>query len=75
MRFCTSIIPSLETGLSLSEYIKFARVERAKGLLRDTDLTAQEIADRLGFSSRNYFSRIFKEVTGVIPTAYREMRQ
>ena len=64
-----------ETGLSLSEYIKFARVERAKGLLRDTDLTAQEIADRLGFSSRNYFSRIFKEVTGVIPTAYREMRQ
>ena len=62
-----------ETGVSVAEYAKNAKVERAKVLLTTTDLSMQEIADELGFCSRNYFTHSFKEVTGVTPTRYREM--
>ena len=60
-----------ETGLCINDYIKFAKIERAKVLLKSTDQTVQEIADALCFSTRNYFSRIFQEVTGQTPMEYR----
>lgn len=60
-----------ETGLCISDYIKFAKIERAKVLLKSTDQTVQEIAAALCFSTRNYFSRIFQEVTGQTPVEYR----
>ena len=49
-----------ETGLSVTDYIKFAKIERAKVLLKSTDQTVQDIAAALSFSTRNYFSRIFR---------------
>ena len=61
-----------ETGLSVIDYIKFAKIERAKVLLKSTDQTVQDIAAALSFSTRNYFSRIFQEVTGLTPMEYRE---
>ena len=61
-----------ETGLSVTDYIKFAKIERAKVLLKSTDQTVQDIATALSFSTRNYFSRIFQEVTGQTPMEYRE---
>ena len=61
-----------ETGLSVTDYIKFAKIERAKVLLKSTDQTVQDIAAALSFSTRNYFSRIFQEVTGQTPMEYRE---
>ena len=61
-----------ETGLCINDYIKFAKIERAKVLLKSTDQTVQEIAASLCFSTRNYFSRIFQEVTGQTPMEYRE---
>lgn len=61
-----------ETGLCINNYIKFAKIERAKVLLKSTDQTVQEIAASLCFSTRNYFSRIFQEVTGQTPMEYRE---
>lgn len=60
-----------ETGLCINDYIKFAKIERAKVLLKSTDQTVQEIAAALCFSTRNYFSRIFQEVTGQTPVEYR----
>lgn len=60
-----------ETGLCINDYIKFAKIERAKVLLKSTDQTVQEIAVSLCFSTRNYFSRIFQEVTGQTPMEYR----
>ena len=50
-----------ETGLSVTDYIKFAKIERAKVLLKSTDQTVQDIATALSFSTRNYFSRIFQD--------------
>ena len=61
-----------ETGVSVSDYAKFAKIERAKLLLETTEDGIQEIADQLGFSSRNYFSRVFSELTGCSPKEYRK---
>ena len=60
-----------ETGYSLTNYIKFAKIERAKVLLQSTRLTVQQIADGLGFTTRSYFIQCFKAVTGRTPTAWR----
>lgn len=60
-----------ETGLSVNDYIKFAKVERAKILLRGTDQDVREIASALGFSSRSHFSQSFKQVTGQSPAEFR----
>mgnify|MGYP004585904705 FL=1 len=61
-----------ETGLSVNDYAKFAKIERAKVLLKSTDRPVQDIALGLGFATRNYFSRVFQEVTGQTPMEYRE---
>ena len=51
-----------EMHTSLTNYIKYVRIERAKLLLTTTGLSLQEIADRLHFCSRSYFGKIFHEV-------------
>ena len=51
--------------------MRFAKIERAKVLLSSTALSVQEIADKLGFSSRSYFIRSFRGVTGQTPSAWR----
>lgn len=61
-----------EMGVSITDYIKAARIERAKTLLSSTDLSIQDISDQLHFCSRSYFSTIFLETTGYTPTRYRE---
>lgn len=61
-----------ETGLSVTDYAKFAKIERAKVLLKSTDQSIQDIAAALSFSTRNYFSRVFQDVTGQTPMEYRE---
>ena len=60
-----------ETGYSLPNYCKFAKIERAKVLLSSTRMTVQEVADKLGFSTRSYFIQCFRAVTGMTPVAWR----
>lgn len=60
-----------ETGVSVGDYIKFARVERAKMLLATTDKSIGEIAEATGFATRSFFSSTFKQCTGQTPAAYR----
>lgn len=60
-----------ETGLSLANYIKFAKIERAKVLLANTTLSVQEISEQLSFGTRNYFSHIFLEIVGCSPMEFR----
>ena len=61
-----------ETGAHVSDYIKFARVEKAKMLLITTDLPVQKIAKQLQFCSSSYFSQIFQQITGATPQQWRE---
>lgn len=62
-----------ETGKSFTELITQLRVERAISLLMQyPDMKLVEIAERTGFASQHYFSRVFKEKTGFPPADYRE---
>lgn len=59
---------------SVAEYIMGARQARAKNLLVTTDLPMEEIAERCGYSSANYFSLIFKKNVGLSPLNYRKKK-
>lgn len=60
------------TGVNLSDYIFFTRVNKAKKMLKDSNLKVQEIANAIGFDSAAYFIRSFKKSTGMTPQEYRE---
>ena len=64
-----------ETGLSVSDYVRNAKINRAKMLLQSTDLSVSDISDRLAFNSANYLIRVFKELEGCTPAAFREKLQ
>jgi AraC-like DNA-binding protein len=60
-----------ETGLSPRQYQLEIRINRANDLLSCSDQTVSQIADRLGFCSVYYFSRMFRERTGRRPSDVR----
>lgn len=60
-----------EVGTGINEYIKFAKVERAKTMLSTTEESIQAIADKLGFCSRSYFAVTFGRIAGCTPLEYR----
>ena len=59
------------TGKTVIEYINDLRIKKAKELLSSTDTTITEIAYMCGFNDSNYFSRKFKEITGLTPRRFR----
>jgi transcriptional regulator GlxA family with amidase domain len=62
-------------GVPPHRYLLTRRIERAKALLRDTDLPIIEVAFQTGWNSLGTFGRIFRDVTGVSPTRLREREQ
>lgn len=60
------------TGQSIGDYAAAVKLRRAKEYLEETDLNLSEIADRLSYSSLQYFSACFKRQTGMSPTEYRK---
>lgn len=60
------------TGISTIQVIKSIRIEKAKELLRQTDLNISEIAYQVGYNDPSYFGRVFVKATGCTPTLYRE---
>ncbi len=61
-----------ETGENLTDYIRKVRLERAKILLRTTNQTIQSISEQFQFGTRNYFTRVFRNETGMTPAQYRQ---
>ena len=57
--------------MSPLRHIVQARIEKAKDLLSDPELTIAQVAARSGFESAYYFSRFFKKATGRPPSRYR----
>lgn len=60
-----------QTREGFSEYLNKIRLDNAKDLLKDTDLTIAEISSAVGYGDQSYFCRVFKKQTGVTPSAYR----
>ena len=58
-------------GVPPHRYLLTRRVERAKALLRDTDLSITEIAFQTGWESLGTFGRTFRDITGESPGAIR----
>ncbi len=59
-----------ETGQGVMEYFADLKIAEAKRRIAKGDRSFTEIAEELGFSSVNYFSKLFKTKTGMTPTEY-----
>ncbi|MBQ8295502.1 MAG: helix-turn-helix transcriptional regulator [Clostridia bacterium] len=59
------------TGKTIMEYYLTLKIERAKQLLRENELTVKEISATLAFNEPNYFTKTFKRFTGLTPSAYK----
>lgn len=61
-----------DTGEKFSSYVSKLKIQWAKNLLEETDMTVNEISDELGFSEAGYFIKTFKKYEGVTPFLYRK---
>lgn len=59
-----------EMGMNFSVFLKKFRISHAKRLLRGTDMKVYEVAEACGYSNSNYFTRVFKEETGISPAEF-----
>jgi AraC-like DNA-binding protein len=58
-------------GVTPHEYVLRARIERAKGLLVESDLTVGEVSGAVGFVDPSHFSNIFRKLTAMSPRSFR----
>lgn len=63
------------THYTISDYINIERVRIAKLYLLRTDLSIEEISNRVGFKYASYFTRIFKKHTEVSPLQYKKKKK
>ncbi len=61
-------------GVPPYRYLIGLRIERAKDLLRGSELTVTQICHRVGFNSLSHFTTTFRQHTGFSPSAYRRRK-
>lgn len=61
-----------EMGITPQAFLQTKLIDRAKSLLASQELTINEIAEELGFSYPNHFARLFRQKTGMSPSAFRK---
>ena len=59
------------TGMTPQDYAASLKLQKAKSLLRDSDVPIQKVAELCGFENGYYFSNFFKKKTGMSPSGYR----
>ncbi len=62
-------------GMSPRQYLTHVRLEHAKTLLNETPMSVQEVAQNSGFPDVNAFIRSFRQIMGLTPGQYRNMRE
>ncbi len=62
-----------ETGIALTDYLTQVRIEKAKLLLRDENVSLTDVAAKTGFDYYSYFSTLFKKAMGMSPSDYRKL--
>ncbi|MDA8352423.1 MAG: helix-turn-helix domain-containing protein [Firmicutes bacterium] len=65
-----------ESGINFSIFLQKERLQKASTLLKSTDLSINQIAERTGFSTVHYFTRVFTSTmfTGTIPIDIYKIR-
>lgn len=58
--------------ITLSQYVTYLRLEHAKQMLQETDISVTEVAMQSGYQDISYFIRSFKKTYGVSPLKYRK---
>lgn len=61
-----------ETGINIIHYINTKKMQHAKELLINPDISISEIAHSLGFEESSYFNKIFNKIYGINPSDYRK---
>ena len=59
------------TGQTLLGYHNRVRCDKARALLRDTDMSISKVGEAVGFVSSAHFAHVFKKTTGMTPTECR----
>jgi two-component system response regulator YesN len=67
-----STLFKLETSVNFSIFLINYRIEKAKQLLIESDCMVYEIAEQVGFNNPYYFSKVFKDTTGMSCKMYRD---
>ena len=62
-------------GYNVNDYISTVRLQKAKFLLTDMELSISDVAFKVGYSSQAYFSTVFKSKFSLTPTEYREKKR
>lgn len=66
-----STIFTHETGVNFIKYLTEFRMNKAKEMLKCTNLRSSEICEKVGYKDPHYFSYMFKKNTGMTPTQFR----
>lgn len=62
-----------ETGIAPSQWLSDIRIKKACDLLKNTNLTVNEVAYSVGIFDQFYFSRLFKASTGHTPSSFKKL--
>jgi YesN/AraC family two-component response regulator len=66
---------SQDTGMTFLEYLTGVRIRKAKQLIERYRLSAEEVAYRVGYPNANYFVKVFKKVTGMTLSEFKQTRE
>ena len=62
-------------GTTFSVYVQNVRIQKVIAMLEQTDLSVDQISEKLGYSDKRELYRAFKHVTGTTPSRYRRAKQ
>lgn len=68
-----SVLFKKETGEGFAKYLTRVRMDEAKRLLRETNLSVAEICEKVGYSDRKHFTHTFHKTAGLNPAEYRKL--
>jgi YesN/AraC family two-component response regulator len=58
-------------GMTFLEYLTQVRIRKSVDLMKRYSLSAEEVASRVGYPNSNYFVKVFKKVTGMTVSEFR----
>lgn len=61
-----------ETGQGITEYINNLKIDKAKEILKSSDILVKEVSIQIGIDNPYYFNRLFKKIVGITPGEYQK---